>query len=219
MKMKVTALAGAGLLCAGLAFATPTAKASVTPLNAPVAVCNTAGNCMDRYQLGTGLGTKLIDYKNDNDNGEYVVPTEIDRCSGGFEVMSTCPFQVGSGLNTANEGDRIVQEEFLAQGGGSSYGCLGTTGSTSSDGPGTLVKCNAIATGTGGGTGTVIIVCGTGDGNSGGCGAGELVDLWGTGTQSGYNGDPYGDIGPDSPSGAQLDVNTQCMYDCPDWNP
>jgi hypothetical protein len=219
MKRKMLAVAAAMVFTGGLALTAGTAHASVTPLNAPVAVCNTAGNCMDRYQQGTGLGTEIINYTNDNGNAEYVVPTEIDRCSGGFEVTSTCPFQVGSGLNTANEGDRIIQEEFLAQGGGSSYGCLGTTGSTSGDGPGTLVKCNAISTGTGGGTGTVIIVCGTGDGNSGACGAGELVDLWGTGTQSGVNGDPYGDIGPASPSGSQIDVNTQCMFDCPDWNP
>jgi hypothetical protein len=112
--------------------------------------------CMNRYQGGTGSGTKIISYNCSLTNADNDFFSEsIGRCGG--QVTSTCPYTVGSGMNADNEGDYIYQFEAINWSNGATQGCLGDNG----DGQAALLGCNSQGSGSGGGYGTVF-VAGTG---------------------------------------------------------
>lgn len=109
--------------------------------------------CMNRYQGGTGSGTKIISYNCGFTNADnYFFSESIGRCGSGY-VTSTCPFTVGSGMNADNEGDYIYQFEAINWSNGATQGCLGDNGI----GNAVLLSCNSQSNGSGGGIGTVFV--------------------------------------------------------------
>jgi hypothetical protein len=118
--------------------------------------------CANRSEGGTTQGsTKILGYNNDDDNNEYAIVDPINPCNStpADEVTQTCPFTVGSGMNSANATDKIVQIEMVS--GSTVVGCIGDNNSAD---VAVLEACGS-ATGSGGGYGTFYI---QGRGNSGG---------------------------------------------------
>jgi hypothetical protein len=68
----------------------------------------TSASCLNRSGGGTGNGTRIIAWTRDWDNNENFTMATLPNYCGGGKVTSSCPFTVGSGLNTRYQGDRIM---------------------------------------------------------------------------------------------------------------
>src|SRR5579863_5025902 len=77
------------------------AFASVNPI-----LCDFAdGNCVNRAGCGDNPGsTWIISWTQDSDNCEDATLQPLYTACGNGYVTSTCPFQLGSGLNTEFQG-------------------------------------------------------------------------------------------------------------------
>jgi hypothetical protein len=64
--------------------------------------------CLNRMRGGTGNGTPIIAYTRDFDNNENFRFAYLTNYCGSGHVTSTCPFAVGSGLNTRYQGNPIL---------------------------------------------------------------------------------------------------------------
>jgi hypothetical protein len=116
-------------------------------------ICGTAGyngngNAMNDWNGGGNVYA----YRNGVSNENFLDET-INRCSGGTQVTSTCPF-TNTGDDNALRGKFIVQ---IVYAGGNTAKCVG---SSSPAGDANLVGCNNPSTGTGGGVDSVYVVAG-----------------------------------------------------------
>lgn len=113
------AIALSGLLVAGgpAVAAHASAPNVICDLGSPVLCANRAGG-------GTSTGTHVIGYADDRDSNEYFDADVDSICSGGYKVTSTCPFTVGSGMNTQLQGDWIFRLEAYTPA-GDLIGCIG----------------------------------------------------------------------------------------------
>jgi hypothetical protein len=119
--------------------------------------------CLNAKAGGTAAGTLVIAWQRDYDpNERFTFQFLSGMCNAG-RVSSTCPFDVGSGLNNRYLNDAIVQirdqntgNECVGNGSnGGAYAALQTCGNTS---------------GSGGGYGTIFVY------NSGGLGTAGFVE-------------------------------------------
>lgn len=131
---------------------------AATPLVHDLGVCinNGAGTpCLNNWGGNTSQGAaiKMYAYNNGNENFAYVPinPCNYPNSSTIYgEVSSTCPFTVGTGLNTDFEGDAIVEIE-----GGGSW-CVATASNASA-----INGSCGDANGNGAANGTMMILNGS----------------------------------------------------------
>lgn len=107
-RKRLAALVGILTLTIGGVTLTATTIPAKASVGAAICTYPSGSACMNRNGGGTANGTKVIQWHNDLDNNEDFLYTNLTSwCSGGH-VTSTCPFTVGSGLNSRFEGDQIV---------------------------------------------------------------------------------------------------------------
>lgn len=101
----------------------------------PEALCNLSNPslCLNRNQCGSGANTVIIGWTHDLDNCEDSYWFQLSLMCGNGVVTGTCPFAVGSGLNSRYAGDPIVAIGWYDAGGcvaanpnGSTVGVTGT---------------------------------------------------------------------------------------------
>lgn len=127
------------------------AKAHTTarPLTNDYNVCaqNGSGYCLDRNQCGTASGTHVIMWVRDTRTCIDFEAIGSLTCGSGV-VTQTCPFTVGSGLNSRYAGSKIWYFETYQSG----TKCLATDGG----GGGILGTC-PDRSGNGGSNGTIFV--------------------------------------------------------------
>ncbi len=152
-----TGLSALALLIAGV---TTFGLTGIASASAPNQILDGNGLALNRKAGCTGQGCTIITYTNDGDNNEYFWLEAMDACGGSAAVSSTCPFTVGSGMNSGNEGDTILEAVGYSTSTGDVLGCVGT--SSNSSYYGILTQCNYLSTGQGGGPGTMFVYGGAG---------------------------------------------------------
>jgi hypothetical protein len=178
-KFRIKLMAGVGVLAAAFLAVPQGAYAATTQGNSAIyphtgagpdtaSSCDDAGQCINLYAGGAAV---LNDWNNDENAGAPIKMYQVYKdndpveaftyegltgmCNGGF-VSSTCPFTVGSGLNTEFEGDPIVQIFYYGNG-----DCVATSGS----GEAVLGTC-ANLSGSGGSDGVIDVLNGEPAGSS-----------------------------------------------------
>lgn len=101
-QLVILALAVVSLLPLGInaASAQPTEQQSMSGGTYPAFCMNRSGN-------GVNVGTHVIAWTCGQSNNDFQQIAVGDMCGRGF-VTQTCPFTVGSGLNSAYAGDQII---------------------------------------------------------------------------------------------------------------
>jgi hypothetical protein len=126
----------------------PAASAGAAATVDPIFCAGTgSGLCLNRKSCHSTVGTQVIMWAHDFDSCEDFGQVELSTMCGGGSVTSTCPFTVGSGLNTTFLGYPIEAIKAYNEG-----KCL----ATDSNGNGVLGTC-PDSSGNGGSNGTIVI--------------------------------------------------------------
>jgi hypothetical protein len=128
---------------------TPVARNQATPDATYGYLCADSGDglCLNRSGCGTGYGTAVLTWTHETSSCDHLGGlNQLGQMCGSGVVTSTCPFTVGSGLNSRYQGQEIMDIQF------STGQCAGDDGY----GGGALEPC-PDSSGNGGGDGTIFI--------------------------------------------------------------